>query len=84
MSSSEGSSRFCQIFDEDLDILRSSLVPENTRNKEKWCIKLFRHWPCYFDHELVGDLKNKDLKEFGPLDLDICLQYFIPSVRKVS
>ena len=73
-----GDRRFANVSEEDLETLKKSTVPENTAYKERWAMKIFREWYVKWRSDAY-----KDLEDLSVSDLDVTLQNFISSLRKV-
>ncbi len=83
----EGTSRFSSVSRESLDQLKRDAVPENTKNKQRWAMKLFCGWRKEMLTRGEGtvellDLTAKPLENISSSELNFLLQYFIPSARK--
>lgn len=82
---STSSSRYAQITDDDLKDLREQRIPQSTKDKVKWSINLFRNWHENWKVRMDDILKvYKSIDEMDSNDLNYCLQYFIPEIRKVN
>ena len=57
-------------------------VPQNTKAKAKWAMKLFNDWLTVWRVRLDGIKVLKDVNTFTKSDLDFCLQHFYCDVRK--
>jgi hypothetical protein len=77
--------RFASVSESDIDQLLSSAIPESTRNKQRWAIKIFSEWlGRWCLQQVVLPKKAMVVEQLSDNELDICLQYFIPSVRKLD
>lgn len=75
--------RFAQVNETDIQKCIENRIPENTKKKVKWVMKLFGDWFTDWRCRLDGDLKVlKDFDEFDASDLNFCLRYFLCEVRK--
>lgn len=72
--------------EDDLQQLRESAEPNSTKQKVKWAMSLFSNWFSKWrvDYLSGGNKVLKEITEMTANDLDFCLQYFIPSVRKAN
>jgi hypothetical protein len=69
------SSRFTQVSTKEVDDLKLSVVPESTKQKERWATRMFGEW-------LKGWNPQLQMHLLTPVELNICLQFFIPSAQK--
>lgn len=71
------------ITNEDLEKLKQSRIPENTKRRVNWAVKMFREWHGKWKVRLDSVLKvYKELEEMNTGEIDYCLQYFLPEIRK--
>lgn len=84
-TSSEGMNKSVAITTKELEELKDSRIPENTKRKNKWIMKMFLKWLSDWRTRLDGELKIlKDLNEMTLKELDLCIQFFISEIRKVD
>lgn len=84
-SSSTSSKAIVQISDEALYELKASRIPINTNKKVNWIMRTFFNWHNNWKIRLDGGLKVfKNLDEMTLNEIDFCLQYFIPEIRKTN
>lgn len=78
--------RFAETSTEELNRSLENSVPQNTRNKSKWAMNIFRKWLSEWRVRIDDDTTKvlKDIEEFTKGDLDYCLQYFYSDLRKRS
>jgi hypothetical protein len=78
-------SRFALTTSEELEEKRRNRIPENTRRKAAWAIRLFNDWHSQWKVQLSDHLKvYHDLDEMSVGDIDYCLQFFFAEVRKAD
>lgn len=80
------SSRFVSVSSEQLDDLLNKRIPETTQAKVNWAMKLLNDWLKIWKTNLNdGCLKVfKEVDEMNKSDLNHCLKYFLPSIRKIN
>lgn len=78
-------SRFVSTTSEDLEKKRKERIPENTRRKSSWAIRLFNEWHGHWKVQFSDHLKvYHDLDDMTVGEVDYCLQYFFAEVRKAD
>ena len=78
--------RFVSVSSEQLEELLSHRIPEATQLKVNWAMRLFNDWLTNWRTNLDdGCLKvYKELYEMDKSDLNHCLKFFLPSIRKTN
>ena len=79
------SCRYAPVTNDDLQSIREQRIPQSTKDKVKWAINLFRNWHDDWKMRVDDILKvYKSVDEMDSNDLNYCLKYFIPEIRKAN
>jgi hypothetical protein len=77
-------SNYVPVTDVALLELVQGTIPLNTKRKQDWAVGLFNKWLAYWRVDTYTDTLKvlKPLKDMTVSDINHCLKYWIPSLRK--
>ena len=87
MADNGESSRYAVITEEEIAQLNRSVIPDATRKKAEWAMKIFKDWHNKkFKNNPFPDVPAvyKDVDEMSVYDMNYCLKFFVHEVRKLN